>query len=509
MLLTNRADRADGRYLPLGLLVVLLALALRVYRLDDESLWLDEGFSIRVALMPFREMFVTVMYDQHPPLHFLVLREWMAAFGDSAVSARFPSVLANTAATFYLFLIGRDLFSARIGLIAALFFAVSSHNIWYAQDARMYALLSLTGIASIYHCLRALETGTALDIGLYILSTVLCFYTQLYSIFTMAFHSFMFLLYLLYNKEETKLGVGKWIMIQLAIAALCLPWVLVVLKLQLPQYFGRHARQPGLYDLARSFVNFSDTPYKAPLYLALGAIACFVGAGGRPAPAGAGEPVAPAWRRVPAGLADYRVVLVLGWIASTTLVPFALSHTVFSIYQLRAQIVSTAGLYLLAALGVMAFGHRLWRIGAVGAVLVASAFAIRHDYEVVHKIPWNRIAALVESRARPGDLVLVNPGLELDNIYAYYGKRTDLRKLPFPADDLSMKGERALYPADTDALLKTVQDADTVWLICRCLPDSQAERILDRPLRAHFQSREVFEFEVGEQVIRYSGRPPS
>ena len=48
------------RISPAALLVLLLAFALRVYRLDAQSLWYDEGLSVHLAALPLQ---------QRSPLH--------------------------------------------------------------------------------------------------------------------------------------------------------------------------------------------------------------------------------------------------------------------------------------------------------------------------------------------------------------------------------------------------------------------------------------------------------
>ena len=76
-----------------------IALAVRLHDLDGESIWTDEAFSIAMARHSVVEIASrTAAGDTTPPLYYLVLHVWNDRFGDSAVSARMPSVIAGVMA---------------------------------------------------------------------------------------------------------------------------------------------------------------------------------------------------------------------------------------------------------------------------------------------------------------------------------------------------------------------------------------------------------------------------
>ncbi|HRV91197.1 MAG TPA: hypothetical protein P5526_03430, partial [Anaerolineae bacterium] len=62
-------------YLP-ALLILWLALALRLYRLDFQSIWWDEGHSIFVASHPVTAIPTLPAMDVHPPAYFSLLHVW-------------------------------------------------------------------------------------------------------------------------------------------------------------------------------------------------------------------------------------------------------------------------------------------------------------------------------------------------------------------------------------------------------------------------------------------------
>lgn len=72
-----------------------LAFALRLYRLDAQSIWWDEGISLHLANSSLAEIVSDRAANIHPPLYFFALKGWVALAGSSAFGARFFSVGAS------------------------------------------------------------------------------------------------------------------------------------------------------------------------------------------------------------------------------------------------------------------------------------------------------------------------------------------------------------------------------------------------------------------------------
>jgi hypothetical protein len=136
--------------------VLLLAFASRVYGLDFQSLWGDEGISLLRASLPFDEM-MRVLPREHVPGYWLLLRVWLSAAGTSDFALRYLSVLPSVLAIAFAYRLAAELGSWRGGLIAALLLATSVFQVWYAQEARMYSWLAATGIGSTWLLWRLLN----------------------------------------------------------------------------------------------------------------------------------------------------------------------------------------------------------------------------------------------------------------------------------------------------------------------------------------------------------------
>jgi hypothetical protein len=147
----------------LAIVITIIGGWLRIYLLGSKGLWLDETFSIWMAHHNLIDMLQWIIkIDQHPPLYYLLLHDWIALNGDTAYSVRFLSALFGTGTIPIIYLIGKRLSGAVMGLAAAIFLALSLFNIYYAQETRMYTFLTFNAAVAIYALVRLLTDSRSL-----------------------------------------------------------------------------------------------------------------------------------------------------------------------------------------------------------------------------------------------------------------------------------------------------------------------------------------------------------
>lgn len=151
----------------LVIFIALVGAGLRLFMLDKQGMWLDETFSVWLANQHVREMLQWIVeIDQHPPLYYLLLHGWVARSGDTAYYVRLLSVLFGVATIPVIYLIGKRLSSPVVGLAAAVLLAFSPFHIRFAQEARMYTLLTFNTAVALYALTRLLtDPRTAQPIG--------------------------------------------------------------------------------------------------------------------------------------------------------------------------------------------------------------------------------------------------------------------------------------------------------------------------------------------------------
>ncbi|MGA2327258.1 MAG: glycosyltransferase family 39 protein [Bryobacteraceae bacterium] len=149
-------DRHAAFLLPLPVAV----LAAAVIPWARRPLWYDELFTYYVATAPTLEKFFDLLLhaDLNPPLGYLPVMASHALFGHAPLATRLPSAAAFLLAGFILFVLVRrrlgGLFA--LGATALLW---TGFFLYYAMEARPYALLLLLSCLSLLCWQRAMKDG--------------------------------------------------------------------------------------------------------------------------------------------------------------------------------------------------------------------------------------------------------------------------------------------------------------------------------------------------------------
>jgi mannosyltransferase len=130
--------------------ILLLAAGLRFHLLGEQSLWHDEGNSYVQSTRAIGEIAAHAARDIHPPGYYWLLAGWRLLAGESEFALRALSAFASILSVAFTYALGVRLAGRLAGVMAALFVALNTFSIYYAQEARMYALLALLGAAAMW-----------------------------------------------------------------------------------------------------------------------------------------------------------------------------------------------------------------------------------------------------------------------------------------------------------------------------------------------------------------------
>lgn len=171
----------------LGLiLLTLAAFALRLYMLDGQSLWYDEGVTADIARRNFADLTRWTADDIQPPLYYYVVAFWGRAAGWSEWSLRFPSVFFGVLTVPLLALVTLALTRRRVaGLLAAALVAFHPLLLYYSQEARMYSMLIALGALLGYLVIQGEATAIRRSVywGIYIAVATAAVYTHYFAFF--------------------------------------------------------------------------------------------------------------------------------------------------------------------------------------------------------------------------------------------------------------------------------------------------------------------------------------
>ncbi len=170
-------------------LLALIALALRLYRLE-EGLWLDEIYTwVRFMGLPLHVIPTVYGSENQHFLFSLLAKLSLMIFGNSVWAFRLPAVLLGVASIVAVYLFGKEVASEKEGLLSAALLTFSYHHIWFSQNARGYTGLLFWTMMTSWLLLRAMrERRNALWIA-YAVSAALGVYTQATIAFVLIAHA--------------------------------------------------------------------------------------------------------------------------------------------------------------------------------------------------------------------------------------------------------------------------------------------------------------------------------
>ncbi len=167
--------------------LVVAAGGLRWWGLGRQGLWYDEAVTAGLLHGPLARLLAKLPASEStPPLYYVVAWGWVRVTGESALGLRSLSALAGTLTVPAAYAAGRELASRRAGLAAAALVAVSPLSIWYAQEARSYALLELLAALSVLTFARATSRPTSRRLALWSLVCCAALCTHYFAAFVVA-----------------------------------------------------------------------------------------------------------------------------------------------------------------------------------------------------------------------------------------------------------------------------------------------------------------------------------
>lgn len=234
--------------------IFLLGFALRIYQLNQVPLRGDEAFTVihwvREPLSQTLDEIATK--DPQPPLAYTLYHVWGLLVGDGEYVVRFLPALLNLLGIPALYALGKRLGGVKMGLIAALLWAIHPHEIWHAQDARNYAIWAAGNAIAIWLAFCALEKNKRIDWVLYVIFAVIAGYLYYLEVFSVAVLT-LYVLIMYWQTNRTL--VARWFGAVIVIGATLAIWYLQERLLFSSGYGGT----AGSFDLSLLFTWFIPT----------------------------------------------------------------------------------------------------------------------------------------------------------------------------------------------------------------------------------------------------------
>ena len=472
-------------------ILILVALGLRLTRLNFQPLWWDEGWSLYFATTDLGSMLRLTAVDIHPPFYYLLLHFWIQILGSSALAVRLFSVLVGTATVLLLYFTGRRLLGEMGGLLAALLLAISPLHIYYSQEVRMYGLVTLFGLGALYFALELENQRWRIGSWLaYVLLALAALYTGYYAAFLLLGLN-LFVLARWWRQRRPIRDLIPWLVAQLVVVALFLPWLWYSgakllayvrykvgveqdIRMGLLPYLGRHL---AAFSWGHAEGSLADYWWLGLLPLAI-LVLIFALLLRRHGARSAGWP----WL----GLAGLCTLVLAGGYVINLLFPFNPPRG-------ERLLLLALPVYLLAVAAAL---RALWQVRRPLALLPLVFFVIAPSvslwfFYVTPRYPdddYRPLAARVSSLALPTDAILNVHPWQVGYFQAYIpddDARPELVLTPrqvLPRERQLWADDPALMAADLDALL---EQNERLWL-----PDHQTmARFLESQIETYLSDR--------------------
>lgn len=241
--------------------LLLLAAVLRLHRLDDQSLWFDEGWSAWAAIQP--TLGQALLADEtNPPLYYLLLNLGTRLLGDSEFSLRWPSTMATLLLTALTWRLARGCFGRRAAWLALWLATCSAPLWWAAQEARMYALLALLSLSLLLAWQRLLRRPEPRAWLLLLSCEALILYTHNTGPVYALWLNLATMLYWLSRRSLRRPDWRAWLAGQLAVLLLWTPWLTRYAAVVSANSALQHGPQPGLTLFSRMWAALLLAPWE-------------------------------------------------------------------------------------------------------------------------------------------------------------------------------------------------------------------------------------------------------
>lgn len=401
--------------------LVLVAAALRLWGLGGQGFWRDEAQGLYIAAKGFPGGIIAALsHDGHPPLYYLIMHFWMLAFGRGEFAVQLFSALCGVAAIPLVYALGRRLYDRPTALLAALVATLLPMHIQLSRSARMYALVALVATAALYLAHQAVtRSGRWRHVGL-ALACLGVLYSHNWGVFLVAAINVWWVLMLLVYPAARERW-RQWAVAQVAVGILYLPWLPVLQAQREALVVAATWGKVGSHidNLLRMMNELTGLVLPRDYWLAwlfLGVLGLLVVRVSR-REASVTLPLEPA----PLLTA---CTLVLPLLLGTYLTPKSIG-----VIPSYVTIVAFPALCLALGRGVWAF-RRWWAVA--GVLLLMGVLWWPRLTGTLTAVTSNlrEVAAYVESRAAPGDVLIIAPDYLATTFNFYY--RGSQKQVAFP-----------------------------------------------------------------------------
>ena len=187
-----------------------------------KEIWYDEAYTMAMMRHGFGDICRISAADVHPPLYYILLKLFMAVFGESMAAARCFSVIPYTVIILTGGIQLKRLFNARTAAAFVLLFVMFPYMLSYAVEIRMYSLAAMFVFLTALYSYRCFEKNGISDWVILTLSGVGAAYTHYFAMVSAGIIYAILLGACILKKREC---IKRWALSAVAVIIIYLPWM--------------------------------------------------------------------------------------------------------------------------------------------------------------------------------------------------------------------------------------------------------------------------------------------
>lgn len=444
----------------------LLALVLGAAGIGRASLWTDELFSRAYeSLLGWHFMVGPgLRIEPTPPTHAILLHGWMKLFGDSAAAVRSLSLAGFVAALPAVALLGQEIAGARAARAAMLLYACDPMAVYFAQEARVYALTLLPAALLLWSVAVLLRAPASRKAALaYTLCAPTLIYLHASCLFFVASCAACLAVGLSLRGGGTWRAAARWGVLNGAVALLSLPYAIAIVR-------ARHAAGldwmprlslAGIASVLTSLFTGMLTPHAWPgaeLAAAVILTGC-VSLWACPVP--------------------QRTAVVLIAIPALYFAMLCAESVIRPVLLARVLCWMVIPIVVLAGRQIAAGGAAGKALGALLLLTNATGLVFHYATPNQGKEPWREALAAASPLMRPDDLLVLGPHSVGLTLRAYAPRQRNVHILASTLKPTSMTAinqRLGITPITAAEVRRRIAAGDPVWMIAISFDWSDLDR---------------------------------
>ncbi len=379
---------------------------LRLFHLDFQSVWLDEIHTLNESNpeFSFQEVYSSLLIaEPHPPLYFFIMNIVFKIFGYTTLVARLFSAFIGIAGIYTIYLLGKELYSKKVGIYAMILLSVNYFHIYYSQDARMYVLLFFTTTLSFYFLTKLLKNPTIKNTIIFSVVSTLMIYSHFFALFTLIAQYLILLYFIIFPFKVTRIKFLKYTFISGIITVLLyIPTYKLILKTT--QMKSIWIEMPGLDVYTQFYKDFFGQSelvlfFTIPILL-LYFIKLFDISETKHYSINPNE-----------DKLKFSFIILFTWIFITLLIPLVRTYTSLPMLVNRYFINILPAILIILSLGLHSIKNKIIKNGIILLLLIFSTtdlFIVKNYYNKVTKTQFREVSQFVVENNKNKETVVTS-----------------------------------------------------------------------------------------------------